>query len=99
MGLGMIEIWARPGSRDEQIEWDAWRKRWVVSCREPPTDGRANEAILRIVAERLGVPRTAVRFVTAGRTRAKVIEVYGLDSAGIANLLRTHRAASAGVRT
>jgi len=54
--VGKIEVWARPGSTKDAVEWDDWRKRWVVSCREPPSEGRANEAILRLLGERLGIP-------------------------------------------
>ena len=87
ISAGKIEVWARPGSHQQGIEWDEWRKRWVVSCRVPPTEGRANEAILRLVAERLGIPRKSVRYVTGGRTRAKLIEVVGLSDSEIATRL------------
>lgn len=86
--MGTIEVWARPGSRQDRIEWDNWRKRWVVSCREPPTRGKANEAIAHLLAERLGVPPNAVRYVTAGRRRAKLIEVDDVSDSEIATRLR-----------
>ena len=86
--MGRIEVWARPGSRREGIEWDEWRHRWVVSCREPPMGGRANEAILALLADRLGVPRPSVRYVVVGRARAKQVEVDGLTDADLAERLR-----------
>lgn len=86
--MGRFEVWARPGSRQDGIEWDDWRKRWVVSCREPATEGRANEAIARLLAGWLGVPRTSVRFVSGGRTRAKLVEVGGLRESDITVRLR-----------
>ena len=86
--MGRIEVWARPGSRHDGIEWDDWRKHWVVSCRESPTEGRANDAIARLLAGRLGVPRTSVRFVSGGGTRAKRVEVDGLGESEIAMRLR-----------
>ena len=89
--MGRIEVWARPVSKRDGVDWDEWRKRWVVSCREPPTGGRANEAILRLIAERLRIPRTSVRYVTAGRARAKLIEVDGLSDSEIApRLTQSH---------
>ena len=92
--MGRIKVWARPGSCEDRIAWDEWRKRWVVSCREPPTEGRANEATLRMIAERLGVSRNSVSFVTSGRARAKLIEVDGLSDSEIAT--RLHHSSSAG---
>ena len=88
--MGRIEVWARPGSREDGVEWDEGRKRWRVSVRETPTGGRADDAIVRLIAERLGVPRTSVRFVRGGRSRAKLIEAGGLSEAEIALRLR-HR--------
>jgi len=91
--MGRIEVWARPGSRQDGIEWDEWRKRWVVSCRERPKGGMANEAILRILSDRLSIRGTAIRLVTSARTRAKVVEVTGLSDSEIAE--RLHRSHSA----
>ena len=84
--MGRFAVWARPGSRENRIEWDEWRKRWVVSCREPPAGGNANEAILRLIAERLGIPRTSVRYMAAGRARGKLVEVDDLSDSEIATL-------------
>ena len=86
-GLGTLEVWARPASRRDSIEWDEWRRRWIVSCREPPTEGRANAAILDFLAKQLGVTGTAVRLVTGGRTRAKLVEVDALTDSEIAERL------------
>jgi len=89
--MGRIEVWARPGSRRDLIGWDDWRKCWVVSCRETPTGGRANEAILRLIAEGLDVPRSSLRYIAGGRTRAKLVEVDGVTDSEIATRLRQAR--------
>ncbi len=44
---------------------------------EPPRDGRANEAALRLVAELFGVPRRAVRLVSGAKSRIKRVFVLG----------------------
>jgi uncharacterized protein (TIGR00251 family) len=41
----------------------------------PPIEGRANEALVRYVADRLGVPKTAVELVHGHTSRKKVLEV------------------------
>jgi hypothetical protein len=44
----------------------------------PPVEGAANEALVRFLASRLEVPRSAVELV-AGRTgRTKLVEVTGI---------------------
>ena len=53
----------------------------VVRVREPATDGRANEAVVRAVATALGVGRASVRIVTGAGSRRKVLEVDGDEDA------------------
>jgi uncharacterized protein len=48
-----------------------------VRLHAPPVDGAANEALVTLLAERLGVTRRAVRVVAGGSARAKIVEVEG----------------------
>ena len=43
----------------------------------PPVDGAANEALVTLLAEALGVPRRDVRIVHGATSRAKVVEIEG----------------------
>jgi len=49
-----------------------------VRLTAPPVDGAANEALVRFLAERLGVPRGAVRLVGGEAGRTKVVSVDGI---------------------
>jgi uncharacterized protein (TIGR00251 family) len=54
----------------------------------PPVDGAANEELIRFLAERLGVPRSAVT-ITSGQTgRRKVVNVDGITAAEAAQRLQ-----------
>ena len=44
----------------------------------PPVDGAANEALVRFLAERLGVPRSGVRVDSGTGGRAKTVSVDGI---------------------
>ena len=46
----------------------------------PPVDGAANEALIRFLAERLDVPRGAVRIETGAASRSKVVAIEGVDA-------------------
>jgi hypothetical protein len=48
-----------------------------VRLQAPPVDGAANEALVALLAERLGVARRSVRVVAGLSSRAKTIEVDG----------------------
>jgi len=49
-----------------------------VRVAAPPVDGAANEALVRFLAEQLGVPRSAVRVESGAASRAKVVAVDGV---------------------
>ena len=49
-----------------------------VRLAAPPVDGAANEALVALLADVLGVTRRAVRIVTGHGSRSKVVEVDGL---------------------
>ncbi|HYY33693.1 MAG TPA: DUF167 domain-containing protein [Gaiellaceae bacterium] len=52
---------------------------WKVSVTAPPERGRANEGVLELVADALGVPRRRVRLLKGESSRRKTVEVDGLD--------------------
>jgi uncharacterized protein len=51
----------------------------VVRVSAPPLDGRANDALRRLLAARLGVPRSRVTVVRGERSREKVVQVDGVE--------------------
>ena len=48
-----------------------------VRLQAPPVDGAANEALVALLADRLGVARRAVKVVAGASSRAKTVEVEG----------------------
>ena len=48
-----------------------------VRLQAPPVDGAANEALVVLLADRLGVARRAVKVVAGASSRAKMVEVEG----------------------
>lgn len=51
-------------------------KLWVTA---PPTDGQANEAAIRMLADRLGVARSRVMLVRGRSSRVKTFRVDGIS--------------------
>jgi uncharacterized protein YggU (UPF0235/DUF167 family) len=47
----------------------------------PPVDGRANDALRRLIADRAGVAPSRVTVVRGEKSREKVVRVEGLDEA------------------
>jgi len=53
----------------------------LVRVTAPPVDGAANEALIRVLARRLGLSKGALRLVTGRTSKLKVVEVSGIDEA------------------
>ena len=51
---------------------------WKVRVSAPPERGRANDAVVGLLAERLGVPRESLSVVSGTTSRDKVVELRGL---------------------
>lgn len=49
-----------------------------IRLNAPPVDGKANEALVRFLAERLGVARGNVEIVRGETARNKVVRVRGI---------------------
>ncbi len=54
---------------------------WKVRVSQPAEDGRANEAVLVLLAEMLGLPRSAVTLVSGHTARDKIVALDGMDPA------------------
>ena len=52
-----------------------------VRVAAPAVDGAANDALLRLLATELGVPRGAVRLLAGATGRHKLVAVEGVDEA------------------
>ena len=69
-----------PGARRAEIagrHGDAWKLRVPA----PPEDGRANDAVVALLASTVAVPREAVAVVSGHTSRDKIVELDGLSPA------------------
>jgi uncharacterized protein YggU (UPF0235/DUF167 family) len=57
--------------------------RLLVRVTAPPVDGRANEAVCRLVAKALGIAPTGVAVLRGHGARDKVLRIEGVSEAEI----------------
>ena len=50
-----------------------------VRVSAPPVDGKANQAVCRLIARAVGVGKTSVRVVRGERSRDKVVTIEGVE--------------------
>lgn len=85
-GVVRFAVHAQPrASRSEIVglHGDALKVRLAA----PPVDGAANEALVELIARSLGVARRAVRIAAGASSRAKTVEVEGVDAAAVLRLV------------
>jgi uncharacterized protein (TIGR00251 family) len=75
--LAHIPVRLTPRGNRDAIE--CWRDGVLhVRVAAPPVDGRANDALLRLLAAALRTSRNRLRIVQGDRSRRKLIEVAGM---------------------
>jgi len=75
--MARISVRVTPrGGRDAIDGWDGDVLRVRVAA--PPVEGRANEAMLRLLAKALGVAPSRVALASGAGSRVKVVEVEGM---------------------
>ena len=67
----------------------------LVRLTAPPVEGRANEALCRLLARSLGVAPTRVSLLRGAKSRDKVVQLGGLSSAEVARGLGLGRVSGA----
>jgi len=68
-----IQVKVKPNSRSEEISREG--DSFIAKVKEPPKEGKANQAVIKLLAEHFGVPQSQVRILSGFRSKNKVVEV------------------------
>jgi len=75
-----LRLRVSPGARRSELagrHGDGWKVRVTA----PPEGGRANDAVLDLLARRLDLPRRSLSIVSGHTAREKVVRMEGIDRA------------------
>jgi uncharacterized protein len=75
-----LNIHVAPGARRPALV-GRYGDGWKIRVAAPPERGRANDAVVALLADVLGIPRRDVRIVAGVTGRDKVVELSGLTAA------------------
>ncbi|MEK7329851.1 MAG: DUF167 domain-containing protein [Candidatus Eisenbacteria bacterium] len=77
--MARLAVRVQPGARGSALV--GWMADGTLKLRvsAPPEDGRANRAVVELLALALGLRPAAVRVVRGPSSRAKAVEVDGMD--------------------
>ncbi len=70
-----IRIRVLPNSRHEEVAEAG--DYFVVKVKEPPKEGKANKALIKVLARYFKVPQGSVRISSGLKGKDKVIEISG----------------------
>jgi uncharacterized protein (TIGR00251 family) len=77
-GVG-FGVRVQPGASREGVV-GVYGEALKIALMAPAVDGRANEALVRYLAEVLGVPRLSVEIASGHASRSKVVRVVGITA-------------------
>jgi uncharacterized protein (TIGR00251 family) len=89
-GATRVRLRVSPGAARAEVvgrHGDAWKVRVAA----PPDRGRANDAVVELLAAALSLDRRAVTLVSGHASRDKIVELAGLDEAEAERRLDTAR--------
>jgi uncharacterized protein (TIGR00251 family) len=86
----ILTVRVHPGARTNAITGvhDGALK---ISLTTPPTDGRANEALVAFLAERLRVPRSRISLLSGATSRGKSLRIAAKSAAEVQAALASSR--------
>ena len=75
-----LDVRVQPGAKRDGVDGTLADGRLKIRLRARAVEGAANDALVEFVAERVGVPRRAVRILAGERSRMKTLEIDGVDA-------------------
>ena len=76
-----LSVRVQPGARRVALVGRLESGEWKLAVTAPPEDGRANDAVVELLAELLGVKRRQVSVARGHSSRGKQVEIEGLGDA------------------
>lgn len=85
-GGAVLSLHVQPGAKKTGIAGEHGGA-LKIRLAAPPVDGKANECLLRFLAEALRLPKSSVTLVSGETCREKRVGVAGLDAAEVESRL------------
>ncbi len=70
-----IKVKTTPRSKVVRLDEPGPDGVWQARVQAPPVDGKANEAVVRLLAERFDVPKSRIALVSGETSRLKTFEI------------------------
>lgn len=68
-----IQVKVQPNSRTEEVSQEG--DRFIVKVKEPPKEGKANQAVIKLLSQHFGVPQSHIKILSGLRGKNKVFQI------------------------
>jgi uncharacterized protein (TIGR00251 family) len=58
---------------------------WKIKVQTPPEDGRANKAVIQLLAQHFKIPKNRIKIIAGEKSHRKIIEVFDLPNENTLN--------------
>ncbi len=69
-----IKVLVKPNVKHEKCEQIS-ENEFRIAVKEPPQEGRANKAVIRVLSEHLKIPKTHISLLHGTKGKTKVFEI------------------------
>ncbi len=73
-----IQVKVTPNARTSSLEESDSSGLWRARVRSPPADGKANEELMALIAERFECPKSAVSIRSGASGGMKLVQIEGV---------------------
>ena len=70
-----VRIFVKPGSKKGPLVQPSLTGELLVYVREPAVEGKANKAIIKLLAEYYDVPKSSVEIAKGHTSRTKIVKI------------------------
>jgi len=68
-----VQVKVKANCKTEEVSQEG--NTFIVKVKEPPKQGKANRALIKVLAEHFGVPKSQVRLISGFKSKNKAVEV------------------------
>lgn len=69
-----LHVKVKPNSKQQKIE-ETIDGSLIISLKSPPVDGKANQELIQLLAEKYQVPQSRIVLKTGIRSKTKLVEI------------------------
>jgi len=69
-----ISVKVKPNSKKEEVK-RLTDNEFILSVKEPAKEGKANQAVIRLLSEYFGVPKSNISIIKGESSKNKIIQI------------------------